>query len=255
MTASRSWSGTSEHAWLESASGSIGSTRPGTYTEVARLNASRSTFEPGRTCAATSAMCTHTRTAPSSSSSAEIASSKSRALGGSIVNVGSARRSTRGTSATREAASRASRSASGSKRRRRPRSSISASSTSRATSGRPIRRSTFPWPAPRPVGATSTSSPGRAGPRSTFMRGPREKNGVAVRKRPRLSSTATIGPGRPRSSKRPRSSGRSRSPPERARSSGARRRACRCFTRPRARPPAAPRQAASPDRPRRARRA
>ena len=32
-------------------------------------------------------MCTHTRIAPSSSSSAEIASSKSRAVGGSIVNV------------------------------------------------------------------------------------------------------------------------------------------------------------------------
>ena len=61
------------------------------------------------------------------------------------------------------AAVRAARSTAGSKRRRRPRSSISASSTSRATSGRPMRRSTFacprpPWP-PRPPTRSSTRSP------------------------------------------------------------------------------------------------
>ena len=44
-------------------------------------------------------MCTHTRTAPSASSSAEIASSKSRAVGGSIVNVVSVAEVRRGRSA------------------------------------------------------------------------------------------------------------------------------------------------------------
>ena len=71
------------------------SARPGRARrrEFARRNASRSSADPGRTNADTSAMCTHTRTAPSSSSSAEIASSKSRAVGGSIVNVTSSRKS------------------------------------------------------------------------------------------------------------------------------------------------------------------
>ena len=95
VTAIRSCPGTSEHARFDSASGSIGSTSPGTYTEFARRNASRSSADPAGTNADTSAMCTHTRTAPSSSSSAEIASSKSRAVGGSIVNVGRSRRSRR----------------------------------------------------------------------------------------------------------------------------------------------------------------
>ena len=54
-----------------------------------RLRASRSSAEPSRTWALTSAMCTHTLAAPSGSDSAEIASSKSRAVTGSIVNVGS----------------------------------------------------------------------------------------------------------------------------------------------------------------------
>ena len=144
-------------------------------------------------------MWTHTRTAPSSSSSAEIASSKSRAVGGSIVKVGSVaqvepageRRRPRARPPRAPRAPPAGRSGA-----RSPRSSISASSTSRATSGRPIRRRTRPWPAPRPVGATSTRSPGRAVPLrglSTLIRRPRAKNGVAVRKRPRFSSTATIG--------------------------------------------------------------
>ena len=48
VTAIRSCPGTSEHAPLDSASGSIGSTSPGTYTDVPRRNASRSTAEPGR---------------------------------------------------------------------------------------------------------------------------------------------------------------------------------------------------------------
>ena len=149
-------------------------------------------------------MCTHTRITPPSSRSALIASSKSRAVGGSIVKVGSARRSRRGTSVppARSAASRASRSTTGSKRRRSPRSSISASSTSRAVSGRPIRRSSFPCPARGPDGAISTMSPVAAcwpaRGRSRLIRRPRAKNGSATRKRPRRSSTATTGPAAPR---------------------------------------------------------
>ena len=90
------------------------------------------------TNADTSAMCTHTRIAPSASSSAEIASSKSlrrRRVDRERRQVAQVRRRPRS-----DAAVRASRSTSGSKRRRSPRCAISASSTSRATSGRPIRR-------------------------------------------------------------------------------------------------------------------
>ena len=102
--------------------------------------------EPSRTWAATSAMCTHTRVPPVAERSAEIASSKSRALAGSIVNVGKLAQvaplaaASRSTPLRRPRAPRAR--APRSKPRRRPRSSISASITSRATSGRPIRRST-----------------------------------------------------------------------------------------------------------------
>src|SRR3954466_14471481 len=60
-----------------------------------RRYASRSTAERGGTCAATSAMCTQTRIAPPCRRSALIASSKSLAVGGSIVMVGSVRRSRR----------------------------------------------------------------------------------------------------------------------------------------------------------------
>ena len=71
------------------------------------------------------------------------------------------------------------------------------------TSGRPIRRTTWPCPPPRPCGSTSTRSPGRARSareRSMLIRRPRAKNGVAARKRPCFSSTATTGPERVRSS-------------------------------------------------------
>ena len=135
-------------------------------------------------------MCTHTRTAPSSSTSAEIASSKSRAVGGSIVNVGSARRSSRAGSASRgrSAAARASRSTCGSKRRRSPRSSSIASITSRATSGRPIRRRILPWPAARPGRATRARGrrrgrePARGRRRSCAGRG--RRTAPRSRKRP-----------------------------------------------------------------------
>ncbi len=123
-------------------------------------------------------MCTHTRIAPSGSASAEIASSKSRAVGGSTVNVVSARKSAR--PSLSGSALRASRSTSGSKRRRSPRWTISASSTSRATSGRPIRRSIRARP-PRP-GTTITRSPTRS-PRlglSTLMWLPGSKNDLTA---------------------------------------------------------------------------
>ena len=109
VTASLSSPGRSEHASFESTSGSIGSTAPGTYTLVPRLTASRSSRPPGRTYAVTSAMWTQTRTR-SPSRRAEIASSKSRASSGSIVNVGRSRRSTR-VSAAYGSCSRASASA------------------------------------------------------------------------------------------------------------------------------------------------
>ncbi len=219
VTAARSTPGISEHASLDSECGSIGSTAPGTYTLVARRRASRSIGEPSGTCAATSAMCTHTRAAPPSIASAEIASSKSRALAGSMVNVGSARRSRRSYLAwrTRSPAARASRSTAGSNARARPRSSISPSITSRATSGRPsTRRIRAPDPRPcepRPpaprAGWTSTRSPARALPRAepgeptTICEEPPRRgepsrgcsygnSRSAVRKRPRRSSTATI---------------------------------------------------------------
>ncbi len=76
--------------------GSIGSTAPGTYTLVARRRASRSTSEPSGTWARdVGDVHPHPRRAPRRASSAEIASSKSRALAGSIVNVASPRRSRR----------------------------------------------------------------------------------------------------------------------------------------------------------------
>ena len=157
-------------------------------------------------------MCTHTRQPPSSSTEADIASSKSRALAGSIVNVASERRSRRPASSISEsAACRASRSTAGSNPRRRPRSTSSASITSRATSGRPSRRATTarPPPPPRPRGRLLAPEPpspwatdpgGRTTTRSptenrrsrlTTSRGPASKNGSATRNFPRRSSTAT----------------------------------------------------------------
>ena len=61
---------------------------------LARRRASRSSGEPGRTWAATSAMWIQTR-APAPSRWAETASSKSRAVAGSTVKVASAVRSRR----------------------------------------------------------------------------------------------------------------------------------------------------------------
>src|SRR6185295_2235794 len=104
-------------------------------------------------------------------------------------------RSRRATSASTPAsrALRAARSTAGSKRRRRPRSSMSASSTSDATSGRPRLRTIRACPPARVAGRTTTRSPTRAREsRSSTIRPPRSKNGSATRKRPRLSTVATI---------------------------------------------------------------
>ena len=121
---------------------------PGAYTLVARRRASWSIAEPGGTCAATSAMCTHMRTAGWSGSdsilSAETASSKSRAVAGSTVKVGRSRRSRLRPSCSsvsalchaRAPAARASRSTGGSKRRAKPASRSICSIASRAVSVR-----------------------------------------------------------------------------------------------------------------------
>ena len=130
-------------------------------------------------------MWTQTRIAPSSSRSAEIASSKSRAVGGSIVKVGRSRRSRRGPASAcggRSAASRASRSTAGSKRRAQP--AVEHQRLEHVARGRPGARA-----AARPCRArragrsarTSTRSPGAHLARglSRLMRRPRAKNGVA----------------------------------------------------------------------------
>ena len=75
VTASRSCPVTRLQAPLDSASGSIGSTAPGTYTLVARRAVSRSSAVPGRTYALTSAMWIHMRIRPPSARSADTASS------------------------------------------------------------------------------------------------------------------------------------------------------------------------------------
>ncbi len=132
MTAARSTPGISEQASLESACGSIGSTAPGAYTLVARrarLAVERRALghvrgdvgdvhphadRTGSAVAGATAVARSPRSpladavALGVDGSAEIASSKSRALAGSIVNVGSARRSRRspGSRLTRSPAAR-----------------------------------------------------------------------------------------------------------------------------------------------------
>ena len=122
---------------------------------LARRRASRSSGEPGRTWAATSAMWIQTR-APSPSRWAETASSKSRAVAGSTVKVGSAVRSRRAPE-SRSAASAA-----------RP-----ASTSSEAGSrGSRAARAASPRPRRAPAAARLRRSRGGrrpgAGRRSTF---------------------------------------------------------------------------------------
>ena len=85
--ASLSSPGTSEQTPLERVSGSIGRTRSGKYTLKERLYASVSSAPPGSTKCETSAMCTPSVTRPRPALSSESASSKSRALAGSHVNM------------------------------------------------------------------------------------------------------------------------------------------------------------------------
>ena len=119
-----------------------------------------------RTYADTSAMCTQTRQRSSSSRAAEIASSKSRALTGSIVNVGSERRSRRPAATRTDVVGPGARPPRAPRarppdrtERRSPRSTISASITSRATSGRPIRRAIVARPAAASVAARARRAP------------------------------------------------------------------------------------------------
>ena len=141
-------------------------------------------------------MCTHTRIVPSASSSAEIASSKSFAVGGSIVNVGQvaqiaplrpgrdrlrrvagprARPAGRSAAAARDAPSAR-------RARRGPRRA--ARSGARSAHGR------------RVAGATCTRSPTRSPRRglSTLIRFPRSKNGETAQWRPCFSRTPTAHP-------------------------------------------------------------
>ena len=147
-------------------------------------------------------MWTQTRHGRSSSSRcAEIASSKSRALAGSIVNVGSARRSRRPPLAPTSTCCRPR------APRARPRDRTTAAARGRSSAprsrraprraGRAGARSTARPPA-RAVaargaaGRTTTRSPSRrVRSRLTASRGPGSKNGSATRNLPRRSITAT----------------------------------------------------------------
>ena len=95
----RSLFGTKEHNPFDSASGSIGTTRSGKYTELPRSLASLSSGLPGRTYQDTSAIATIRCQPPSffgsGSCSAQTASSKSRASAPSMVTSGMRRRSVR----------------------------------------------------------------------------------------------------------------------------------------------------------------
>ena len=121
---------------------------------------------------------------------AEIASSKSLAVVGSIVKVARSRRSRRRSSlrcGTAPAASSASSSTARGNARRRPRSSISASSTSRATSGRPSSRTTR---APRLPEPTSTRSPTDAPPDAAPLRSTPAGRRARTAARPRAAARA-----------------------------------------------------------------
>ena len=99
VTASFSSPGRSDEARLESASGSIGSTAPGTYTLVAAAHGLALERATGAQVGGhVGDVHPHARCAPFSRR-AEMASSKSWASSGSIVNVGSAVRSTRASAA------------------------------------------------------------------------------------------------------------------------------------------------------------
>ena len=93
--ASLSSPGTSEQTPFDSCSGSIGTTLSTRYTLVERRYASLSRGLPGVTKCETSAMWTPSTLLPFLSVSSESASSKSRAIAGSHVNMNFRRRSSR----------------------------------------------------------------------------------------------------------------------------------------------------------------
>ena len=161
---------------------------------VARRRASASRRDPGRTWAATSAMWMKRRMS-SPSTSAETASSKSRAVAGSTVKVGSAVRSRLAapTSTAREALLAASSVTTRRKPRSDPPSQSRAATTSRGTSARPSERRARAPPGPKSTSARSPS-PTSADPRASGAPGARSKSGSASRKRPRPEIAATRRP-------------------------------------------------------------
>ncbi|CAB4957000.1 unannotated protein [freshwater metagenome] len=149
--------------------------------------------------------------APAPASAALIASSKSFAVTGSIVNVGRPRRSRRGGAPAPESQRAAGPSApatpsasmptSRAIRRGSPRSSSSASSTSRATSGAPISRATR-WlrdrrPPPPGTNSPIRPSPSSRAPLSTLTwrpgRPPSPNSGSATKNLPRRRRIPTTG--------------------------------------------------------------
>ena len=167
VTASRSSPGTSEHARFESASGSIGSTSAGHVDAECRAGTPRGRrASRARTCAATSAMWTQTRIAPSSSRSArdrvvEVA------RGRRVDRERRQRRAGRAAAASpcggRSAASRASRSTE--RVEAPPQPAVEhqrLEHVARDVRAARSARTTLPCPPRGPVGATSTRSPARA---------------------------------------------------------------------------------------------
>ena len=190
VTASRSAPGISEQASLESACGSIGSTAPG-HVHARRAPAPRLAVERAA-LAHVGADVGDVHPDPARAvRRAPRPRSRRRSRGrsaGSIVKVGSARRSRRSPARARGRprrlrAPRARRPSA--KPRRRPRSSISASITSRATSGRPMHAHDARPRAPRPRAWTSTRSPASrppppaaGGPPTTLRAEPPRRPGV-----------------------------------------------------------------------------
>src|ERR1700736_2884756 len=129
-------------------------------------------------------MCTQTRT-PSASRRAEIASSKSLAVSGSIVNVSKSRRSTR-------PAIDGSGGSNGSNGSRSPRWTSSPSSTASMSSARPSTYSSFARPRP---GRTTARSPSEASPSPFVSRSnglSASKYGSPTTSLPRRVSSTTV---------------------------------------------------------------
>ena len=193
VTANRSTRGWRLHNPLDSSCGSIGSTLPGRYTEHPRHAASRSIAVPAGTKAETSAMCTSTRSPPASRWTV-IASSKSRASGGSIVNVSRSRRSTRPAPATSGSRGRhdSSSSISCPHPKPKPSSTVTARRTAATSSGDPSTEITVARPFARGRTATRSPSPAATEPLRPSVSGrPGSKNGSPISSRPRRFTSHT----------------------------------------------------------------